>query len=249
VSSPGGPAPRDVCPADLLNNIPAEGSSPPWLGCQDGGLLSIARRCPLLGVHPTRPAVQVGMSSRPVSSPSRVRPAGSSSGRSCPAVWCLSVRSVAAVSSRVRRMLAIGRPRDDGQRSRVGSSRVRCGRALSLMAGSTAPSRHGYGRRCGRAWAHPGRLEVRQVRHVDRVRHAVGRPGGACRMDADSMGRPGHPGGPRSPGFAWAGCTAPPAHDVEPARPTHQTLTLTTAPQSSSSHASCRSSGLRSSEG
>jgi hypothetical protein len=35
------------------------------------------------------------------------------------------------------------------------------------------------------------------------------------------MDHPDHPGGGRSPGFAWAGSTAPPAPVVEPARPTH----------------------------
>jgi hypothetical protein len=49
---------RGVCPAELLGSIPAVGSSSPWSGCQDACLLSIASLCPLLGVHPTRPAVR-----------------------------------------------------------------------------------------------------------------------------------------------------------------------------------------------
>src|SRR4029450_9054685 len=59
---------------------------------------------------------------------------------------------------------------------------------------------------------------VWQVRPLDRIRHAVGGPGDAGRMGAEPHGSSWPPSSDRSPGFAWAGCTAPPAHDVEPAR-------------------------------
>src|SRR5215218_1845168 len=59
---------------------------------------------------------------------------------------------------------------------------------------------------------------VWQVRHLDRIRHAVGGLGDAGRMGAEPHGPSWPPSSDRSPGFAWAGCTAPPAHDVEPAR-------------------------------
>jgi hypothetical protein len=122
--------------------------------------------CPSPGcVHcwvstPTRPAVQgpgVQPSDvQPVQCPAiwlsrpdaAVQPAGVQPVR-CPAVWCLSVRPVTGVSSRVRRVVAIGRPRDGGAAVLTGSSRVSCGPAPSLAARSTAPRRHGCGHRCG----------------------------------------------------------------------------------------------------
>jgi hypothetical protein len=60
-----------------------------WSGCQDACLLSIARLCPLLGVHPIvarRPGSRcpaVRCPARPVSG--YLAP---SSGRGCPAIWC-----------------------------------------------------------------------------------------------------------------------------------------------------------------
>jgi hypothetical protein len=102
--------------------------------------------CPSPGcVHcwvstPTRPAVQgpgVQPSGvQPVQCPAiwlsrpdaAVQPAGVQPVR-CPAVWCLSVRPVTGVSSHVRRVVAIGRPRDGGAAVLTGSSRVSCGPA------------------------------------------------------------------------------------------------------------------------
>jgi hypothetical protein len=66
-----------------------------------------------------------------------VRPAGVQPVRR-PAVWCLSVRPVAAVSSRVRRVVAMGETSVRRAAVTTGSSRVPCGPAPSPAARSTA---------------------------------------------------------------------------------------------------------------
>jgi hypothetical protein len=84
--------------------------------------------CPLLGVHPTRPAVP-GPGVQPVQCPviwlprpdAAVRPAGVQPVRR-PAVRRLSVRPVAAVSSASAGWWRWGRPRYGGQRSRLDES-------------------------------------------------------------------------------------------------------------------------------
>jgi hypothetical protein len=113
---------------------------------------------------PPNPARRPGSRcpARPASGPSGVQPVqcrvylAPSSGRGCPAGWCparpvssrrVSVRPVAAVSSRVRRVVAMGRPRSGGQRSRLDRVEFHVVRPRPRRLGRR-PEAHGCGHRC-----------------------------------------------------------------------------------------------------
>jgi hypothetical protein len=158
-----------------------------------GCLLSIASLRPLLGVHPTRPAVRgpgVQPSGvQPVQCPviwlprpdAAVRPAGVQPVQR-PAVWCLSVRPVAAVSSRVRRVVAMGETSVRRAAVTTGSSQVPCGPARPRRLGRR-PEEHGCGYRCaggvqaggGASAADLGRVVLRREAAPDRPGRADGR--------------------------------------------------------------------------
>jgi hypothetical protein len=120
-----------------------------------------------------------------------VRPAGVQPVRRpavwCPAVWCLSVRPVAAVSSRVRRVVAMGSISVQRAAVTTGSSRVPCGPApvpggsvdgpRSMDAGTAAESCAGRRGASVADWA--GVCSGGRLRPTDRAGQTAAR--GACR--------------------------------------------------------------------
>jgi len=101
------------------------------LGCPPNPARRPGSRCPAVRC-PARPVSGY----LALSPDAAVRPAGVQPVRR-PAIWCLSVRPVAAVSSRVRRVVAMGETSVRRAAVTTGSSGVPCGPAPSPAAGST----------------------------------------------------------------------------------------------------------------
>jgi hypothetical protein len=193
--------PRGVCPAELLDSIPAVGSSSQWPGCQDACLPSTAGLCPLLGVHQPGPPSGVQVSSRPVSSRPLSGYLAPSSGRSCPADSCptrpASSRLVSARPPDGRSRL-VPRPPGSGDGGRLGTAgqRSRLDQVESHVArpvpGSSVDGlrKHGCGHRCGGRMQAGGGAPVASAADLGRVvlrwEAAADRPGRPDRRE----GRP-----------------------------------------------------------